>query len=179
MPPSIADLDGKRVIMGAPPGFECMMGCQTCWTEGHWQMSVLAPNKIVHHDPTMCFCCKASPCPCTTCPFYTPLGMRFEYTQDENDPTKWVGSGAICGGKESGCCAKQMHHDGDYFIVRPACSKPCYTPGFSDRVPTFECYSSMRSTTCRPRRKGSCSSAQRTVRVGTLLDRARSRRSLH
>ena len=56
----------------------------------------------------------------TTCPFYTPLGMRFEYTQDENDPTKWVGSGAICGGKESGCCAKQMHHDGDYFIVRPA-----------------------------------------------------------
>ena len=120
MPPSIADLDGKRVIMGAPPGFECMMGCQTCWTEGHWQMSVLAPNKIVHHDPTMCFCCKASPCPCTTCPFYTPLGMRFEYTQDENDPTKWVGSGAICGGKESGCCAKQMHHDGDYFIVRPA-----------------------------------------------------------
>ena len=115
MPLSIADLDGKRVIMGAPPGFEFMMGMQTCWTTGHWKMSVLEPNKIVHHDPTCCVCCKMSPCPCATCPFYTPCGMRFEYTQDEAEPTKWVGSGAICGGKDGGCCAKSMHHDGDYF----------------------------------------------------------------
>ena len=116
MPLTMKDLDGKRLMMAPPPGFECMGGCQTCWTPWHWKMAVLADNKIVHYDPMCCFCCKMSMCPCLTCPFYTPCGMRFEYTQDKDDPTKWVGSGPIIGGKEHGCCAKSMHHDGDYFV---------------------------------------------------------------